>query len=522
MRIPFDSLCLAAVLHELQPLIGAKVQKWQQVNPTTIVAELYAGRAYYLWISWDAEFARLTLGPPPSTKGELSPLISELRKRSGGGRLVKAVQIGFDRLAELELSAESGNVVLITELMGKHSNVMLVDDHRSLISAAKWVGPTRSKRPILPGQPYQRPPTWRRVSPDEQTIRESLSPFLRDRIDDGAITPSAVLGALQKGKFNPHLIPHLGVYPLSTGLPGETPSSEYSFAAETLFQIFQEESRVAQAKASLAVQLQRVKLAREVALSGLFEAADTASRATQLQQTGELILAYGFQAFAGTTALKVTDYAGNLLDITLNPEISIQENADKWFKKAKRAKEGAGEVQEQIKRISEDLEKVHSLLSNLEHYNAFADIEKAREYARAHRWLHSHVLPTSVKEERPYAGHKIKTLQAPAGYTILYGENAEANDYLTLRMGKPNDLWLHVRGNTSTHVLIQTANQPDKVPQEVIKFAAQVAARHSPLKHSSYVPVDYTLKKYVRRPKGAAKGTVFYTHEKTIHVDGGV
>jgi len=98
----------------------------------------------------------------------------------------------------------------------------------------------------------------------------------------------------------------------------------------------------------------------------------------------------------------------------------------------------------------------------------------------------------------------------------LVGESSEANDYLTTRASAPNDLWLHVRANTSAHVVIRTRNQPQSVPPSIIRQAAELAARHSPAKHSSLVPVDYVLRKHVRKPRGAAPGAVTYQNEKTI------
>jgi predicted ribosome quality control (RQC) complex YloA/Tae2 family protein len=103
---------------------------------------------------------------------------------------------------------------------------------------------------------------------------------------------------------------------------------------------------------------------------------------------------------------------------------------------------------------------------------------------------------------------------------VLFGENAESNDYLTLRVARPNDYWLHVRGSTSAHVVIVTGNHPEKIGTEHLIFAARVAVQNSASKHAGYVPVDYTLKRYVRRPRGAPKGTALYTHEKTLHIEG--
>jgi len=126
-----------------------------------------------------------------------------------------------------------------------------------------------------------------------------------------------------------------------------------------------------------------------------------------------------------------------------------------------------------------------------------------------------------VKQERKreqFGGRRIRALNTPEGWEILIGENSEANDYLTGRVAAPNDLWLHVRAATSAHVVIRTRNDPAAVPKSVIRRAALLAAQHSGVKHSSVVPVDYTLKKYVRRPRGAPSGTVTYQQEKTIHV----
>lgn len=103
----------------------------------------------------------------------------------------------------------------------------------------------------------------------------------------------------------------------------------------------------------------------------------------------------------------------------------------------------------------------------------------------------------------------------------MYGENATSNDYLTTRVAKPNDIWMHVRGSASAHVVVATDNHPERVGRDVLEFAARVAVRNSVAKHSSYVPVDYTLKKHVRKPRGSAAGYAVYTQEKTLHVEPG-
>jgi predicted ribosome quality control (RQC) complex YloA/Tae2 family protein len=104
------------------------------------------------------------------------------------------------------------------------------------------------------------------------------------------------------------------------------------------------------------------------------------------------------------------------------------------------------------------------------------------------------------------------------GWEILYGENATSNDYLTTRVARPDDLWLHVRAAASAHVVIRTGGRADRVPPQVLERAARAAAAHSESKHAGLVPVDYVLRKHVRKPRRAAPGLVTYQNEKTVFI----
>jgi predicted ribosome quality control (RQC) complex YloA/Tae2 family protein len=104
------------------------------------------------------------------------------------------------------------------------------------------------------------------------------------------------------------------------------------------------------------------------------------------------------------------------------------------------------------------------------------------------------------------------------GWEILYGENATSNDYLTTRVARPDDLWLHVRAAASAHVVIRTGGRADRVPPRVLEQAARAAAAHSESKHAGLVPVDYVLRKHVRKPRRSAPGLVTYQNEKTLFI----
>ena len=119
-----------------------------------------------------------------------------------------------------------------------------------------------------------------------------------------------------------------------------------------------------------------------------------------------------------------------------------------------------------------------------------------------------------------FEGHKIRAFHSPDGWEILVGENATANDYLTTRVAAPSDIWLHVRAATSAHGIIRARNRPAAVSPAALQQAAELVAARSEVKHSSLIPVDYTLKKYVRKPRKSAPGAVTYQNEKTIYVTG--
>ncbi len=529
MRIPFDSLCLAAITYELQAFVGGKVQRISQPNEYDIVIDLYARGLGMLLISVHPEYARVHFVTKRAENPAQPPqFCTALRSRIGISRLISAEQRGFDRILDMRFEGPEGEFMLVAELMGKHSNAMLLDSTDSVVAAAKWVKPSMSKRPIQAGMKYKPPPFDPKPSllsanpNDDLKGREGASPFLLQWIAaQGRLGLNEVQKMVAEGSFGAFLVPGVGAYPLNLtplGLTGQ-PKSTLSLALEVHFSEAIIRGQVLASKASLRSQVERVKLARETALHDLQQAIAAGRGAGKDQLKGELILAYGPAMPPGQSVLKAQDYEGQEMVIKLNPELDFKQNANRYFDKAKRAKARLGYVEDQRERLSLDLADIDALLVRLEVAERMVEVEELLAEAKSRKWLNKPPEPKAAKEERPYEGHRIRELIGPGGYTVLYGENAESNDYLTLRVAKPNDWWLHVRGSNSSHVIVQTKNQPDKVQRETLMYAAKVAVQNSPSKHAGYVPVDYTLKKYVRKAKGAPKGSALYTHEKTLHVE---
>lgn len=527
MAIPFDSLCLAAVVAELQTIIGGRVQQVDQTGEHEFVLSIYLHGLSRLLMTAHSQFARVHLIQGPfKPVSEPSAFQKELRKRLGGARLASVKQRGFDRVIELEFTTAEGPYLLIGEFMGKHSNLMLLDESHRIVGAERWIGPGKSKRLILPNRKYEPPPFPARKPIWESDGRplqefEGASPFLLGLIESGAVEAEEIGEVVRSLRFESVFVPGQGAYPIpiaKSGLCGKSAAS-YSEAAERWFSEAERAAWVENERASLLGQLERVLLARDVAISDLRQALDTAVRAREFQEKGELILAHQRSIDPGASTIKVEGYDGKPLDIALKIDATAVENAERYFSKAKRAKAGAEGVRERLESLESDRKSLVSVIELLSRAVSPPEIENARVEADARRWLHHQPIPTRIKEERPYQGHSIRETSSPSGWKVLWAENATSNDFLTMRVAKPNDWWLHVRGAPSAHVILVTGNHPEKVQRQDLLFAATIAVKNSSSKHSKYVPVDYTLKKYVRKPRGSAPGAALYEREKTLFVD---
>ena len=504
--IPFDALCLAAIADEIHAIEGAKVQGIRQPNPSTIVIELYhRGSAQQLLLCCHPEFFRAHfVTQRPRNSGEPPVFCATLRARLDGQTLETVTMKHSDRVLVLDFNGHK----LIAELMGKHSNLIFIDAENRILSAAKWVRESQSSRPILPNTPYMWPPVLDTTKPD---LHEFTQPRVHSKFKRSGES------------WNPGLSLKDGAYPVSLveQYPAWLEKPTFSLACEQAYRERIQSHEFNTAQRSLIAQLESAILAREVAIQELHEAIEIGGRAGQWQRQAELLMAYAANLPSGSAKTTLPDYDGTSIEIKLNPEQSGKENALRLFEKAKKAKGRIGVLQDQLQRLKALKYDLDSYLLVALDATTKVEIESAQAEIKERRLLltQTHRTPDG-KQVKPFEGHRIRELVGPKNHRVLYGENAEANDYLTLRIAKSNDWWLHVRGHTSAHVLVPTSNKPELTPREVLEFAAKIAVQNSTQKHAGFVAVDYTLKKHVRRTKGSPKGSVIYTHEKTLHVEG--
>ncbi|GIV20864.1 MAG: hypothetical protein KatS3mg023_2615 [Armatimonadota bacterium] len=571
-HIPYDSLTLAAVVHALQSLQGGRIQHIAQPVEHDILLTVYVrgmGEVYWL-LSCSPQWARTYLlshrlpNPP-----QPPPFCMALRKYLQGGTILAIAQRRFDRVLDVEVKGHEGHTYLLSaELMGRHSNIILIAPDERILHAAKLVSSRISRvREVLPGKPYTPPPAEER--PDPRTVSESqflqwyqqeqptdFAEWLRARFEGiggflaGEIAARAhrlghpndpevlwgafrsVFEAARQGDWEPVLVRDearrpIGAYPIPlASFPEEQqhPRSNIHVALENYYAVAIPHAEMEQQKRSLQGTLQRVLSARRNALQQLEQGVRERTRAEQYRRWGETLLAFLPQVPKGAVEVTLPDLYGAdgaTVTIPLDPTLTPQQNAERYFARARHVEQNAEKLEAMRYRLRSEERQVQDTLQRLESVRELSELQALREEIAARGWLN----PTagvsgevSARPQEDFEGKRIRVHLAPGGWQVLVGENAEANDYLVTRVAQPNDWWLHVRAGTGAHVVIRTNNNPQAVPRQVLEFAAQLAAANSPQRHSSIVPVDYTLRKYVRRPRGAQPGFVTYTHEKTLHV----
>jgi predicted ribosome quality control (RQC) complex YloA/Tae2 family protein len=604
VKPPFDSMTLRVVVAELrQALVGGQIQDVRQPSREEVVLGIRShGRNLLLALSADARYARVHLtGTRPANAPTPPNFCMTLRKHLENGRIREVRQRDFDRVFELEVAfppnrdrgsrdnpeadspgrengAHGGDeeapppVTLIAELMGKHSNLILVNSEGKILDAAKRISHRINRvRETLPGLAYQPPPEQPdRIDPFlpgavEKIVRElpllalteprpladaimqifaGFSPFLANEVARRALAEPAgpaqglraawvaLFGAAQAGRYMPIELRAEGgapygayPFPLTQVVAAlQHPVPELNAALDESFRAVIVQSRFEAAFDDL-----RGRIERELKWLGrqreaVRRALEEAERAEIHKQSGELILANLWQIAPGAAQVQVQDYYEPELPmrtIELDPRRTPQENAELCFSRYRKARGSRDKEMERGAQVEADLTRLTAARAELEQLGTVEAILSLRDELIKRKLLRpseEHAEGGRANAGPDFQGHKIRRFTTPEGYEIYVGETATANDFLTTRIASPNDVWVHVRAAASSHVVIRTHGRPDQVPRSVIQRAAQLCAQHSAQKHSSLVSVDFTLKKFVRKPRGSAPGAADYEKETTIEV----
>ena len=560
----YDGIILAAVISELgRVLAGARVQKIRQHSDTDVTIELRGmGHTYLLFLSANARFSRLhlTAGAPPVPE-HAPQFCMVLRKHLEGAFLARVEQVGLDRIANLVFRHRGAEeVALIVEIMGKHSNLILIDSTGKILGAAKHIGISVSRtRQILPGREYMAPPgaqkidvrsidsavfdTLWKAKPEEEKTRDWLvrtfsgfGPFVADEMCARAKEPLPeplrdelldLAETLRASAFEPVLITNergedVMAYPLpSVQYPASQQHARPSIneALDALFRGLTTRTALDDARAQVLTAIRRAAAGKRQTLKSIERTAAESERADGYRQTGELLMAALHQIEKGAKSARLVNYFDPEMpeiEVELDEKLSPLENAQRYFKRYQKARDSADTVRARRAQTQKDIDLLAAAEMDAGSARDVETLTILRKALTDQGLLRTQVAQAAQAEE--FGGQRIRRVETADGWEILYGENSRANDHLTTHVARPSDIWLHARSVTGAHVVIRTAGHAGPVPRKVLIQAALIAAQNSEAKHSSLVPVDHTLRKYVRKPRGSAPGFVTYRNEKTLDI----
>lgn len=569
--MPLDAVCLRAVVEELRPrLEGVRIDKVQQPARDQVILVLRSGR---LLLSAGAGAPRLQLTELPRDNPAQPPMFCMLlRKHLVGGRIRELSQTGLERMAILtvEITDELGQPgirKIILEAMGRHSNIILTDGEGHIIDCLRRVDYEMSpQRQVLPGLYYRLPEppagkipltemtaevfaaAFRAVNPERQVddflldTFFGLSPLVARELafrTGGAAdirlfemgesgearlweALSGLLNAIQEKHFTPIVLQRNEKYVDFTYLPilqygPETQSRTCdSFCAmlDAFFEARERQERARQRGQDL-IRLTtnaRDRLTRKIGLQEK-ELADTENR-DELRVRGDLITANLYQMERGMSSIRVQNYydeGGGELTVQLDPLLTPQQNAAKYYKRYHKAKTARHYLTEQLAKARTERIYLESVLEELREAETEQDFTEIRNELREAGYLRQMKVKKEIKRTS-----KPREFRSSAGLRILVGRNNRQNDKLTLKEADRRDLWFHTQKIHGSHVILCTGG--GEADMKSMEEAAMLAAWYSQAGESANVPVDYTQARYVKKPAGARPGMVIYEPYQTLFV----
>ena len=544
-----DGLSMFALTQDLKKfLVGARVDKISQQNKVNFTLNLrQPGQTFFLKISIAPQNPAIYFVknlqenlPEPST------FCMVLRKNLENARIANIFQHQLDRIIffEFDTIGSGGKIQTLTlscELIGKYSNLILIHENK-IIDALKKIGTNSSRvRTVLPNQIYQLPP--------EQNKHNIFSVNLDDAIKNLQADKS-IMNYFQG--FGPQTTQEIIFQAKSIGLKKSLEKILQNIKNPT--PCFVENS--GKILAISAIDLNYIQGDKKVFddISEMLEIADDIMKSfippdkekflklvhNELKRAknkisvleNELsdaknadyykILAdnlstyrYNFKDHSDDKIFVENIYSetNEKLEIELDKKITIAANVQNFYKKYDKLKRAKNFILEQIEKCREEIIYLETVEHSLNSCESLAEIDEIRAELVSGNYLKENRKKTALsKKSEPFK------FFAKDGTEILVGKNNLQNDKLTFKIAASEDIWLHTKNITGSHVIIR-CNKVEP-SEETLIFAAKIAVNFSSAKNSSNVPVDYTKIKFVKKPNGAKPGFVIFTNQKTIYVDG--
>ncbi len=574
--MPLDALCLSGLVHELNSaLSGSKIDKIYQPGRDEVVLSLRtAGGTKRLLLSANPNHPRPQLTEISRENPDVPPMFCMLlRKYLTGGRILEITQPPMERVVEFHLETldELGDRTkrsLVLEAVGRRSNLILLDREGRITDCLRRVdGDVSSSRQVLPGMFYRLPPPQAKRNPLEVSREElerllaaapeqaqadrwlldtfvGLSPLvcreLAFRAGGSTDVRLNFLGAegrtklinelkqllqsVSENHFTPVII-SIGSVPKDFTF---FPVSQYESAAQlSTFSTF---SSMLDQFYEQRENMERIRQRGQDLIRCVTSARDRTARklgnqekelnATldrdRLRQFGDLITSNLYAMHKGMACVRVSNYydpEGTEVAIPLDPLLTPQQNAAKYYKEYNKAKTAQAMLTIQLEKGRRELDYLNSVLENITLAEGERDLQEIRQELTDTGYLHR---PSKSKAREKRVTSKPMEFRSTNGLRISVGKNNTQNDLLTCKLASKNDIWLHTQKIHGSHVILWT--EGGQADLQSLQEAACLAAWFSQGREASKVPVDYTPVKYVKKPGGARPGMVVYTTYETALV----
>ena len=564
----FDGITIANIAQELnQTIVGGKINKIAQPENDELMITIKNNRTVYrLLLSASASLPLIYLTdnnkPGPMTAPNFCML---LRKHIGSARILSVTQPGLERILifELEHLNELGDICrkkLIVEIMGKHSNLIFCQEDNTILDSIKHISANMSSvREVLPGRTWFIPHTQDKKDPLTITEEEffssvcqkpmplskaiyttltGISPLIAEELchrsnlesDQSANsfqeieqihlfhTLKRMMEDLETHAFTPNIV-YDGKVPLEYAAflltqYQDMHTETYDTMSEVLERYYAEKNTITRIRQKSS-DLRRIV---QTALDRSRKKYDLQKK--QLKDTekrdkfriyGELLNTYGYEAVPGSRELSAVNYyTGETVKIPLDPTLTAQENAKKYFDRYGKLKRTYEALEHLIKETKEEIQHLESISTALDIALNEEDLVQVKEELTQYGYI-----------RRKYTGKRVKITSKPFhylssdGYDIYVGKNNYQNDELTFKMATGNDWWFHAKEMPGSHVIVKTNG--DELPDQTFEEAGRLAAYYSKGKEAGKVEIDYLQKKNVKKPNGAAPGfVVYYTNYSMV------
>ena len=549
----YDGIYTHLIVDELKETVqGGRISKIYQPFQHEILLNIRANRKNKkLLLSAHPSYARIQLTEESLSNPDQPPNFCMFLRKNIEGSMIESIdQLGNDRIVIFNISkfddlGDLRHLSLIVEMMGRHSNIFLVEkETNKIMDCLKHVPAYQNSfRTIMPGATYVLPPHQDKLNPYEASteilnlkwkeesaievgpkrvqailqgvgkdsaleinsyVKETFSQAVKNYLKAVGKGPATLFTtAAQKEIFAP--------YPYQT-MEGDTQTFDSPSQLLDAYYIDKATNdRIKQVASDLLAIIRNEKQKNDLKLEKLEDTLTRSEKAEDYRIKGELLTAYLHQVPKSASEVSLNNFYDEEkpLTISLDPSLTTSQNAQKYFTKYHKLVNSVKYVNQQISKTKKENHYLDSIETQITLSDP-QDLEDIRDELKESGYLKAKRSKKKIKKKTSKPHH----FRSSDGTDIRVGKNNVQNDNLTLKKARNNHYWLHAKGIPGSHVIVEDSNPS----LETLEEAAVIAAYYSKFQQSANVPVDYVPVKHVKKPNGAKPGFVIYTDQKTLFV----